>query len=333
MFFQFPAAWTRLVHRSGLSLLEQVQGFVEDLRPNHGHDGPIMTPRNQRVRNANEIELLNKGRRERILGHHPKADENNSSINTSPILGNGGVSRGKEADKKRMSTLEENKPHVKSPVVGRSSVMQMSEEGIEMDMLTRGQQDTRRRKSLKNPIDTETKNKLEKMKNDIEMRKMPPISDTTKRMDAIKGARKYLVSRSSLGSPQEDSDMASIASGNEKHGGIIFTQDPELLTSQKKKEELKRGQKREKFHPSDLPNVNQGDREIMQLPPHLQALKEKLKKMRYGKLKTKERTGMTTEKSKPILDLSGLKMAKEFDPRRTPLDFIDSGKASHDGRG
>lgn len=303
-----------------------------------------MTPANQRVRNMYAIEPIDKGRRGRneiVL----KGDENNSSINTSPVLGNDKVSRGNKPSTKNLShpqttTVHASKDTIKpaesaeAAIVG-SSQIQRPEEGIDKVVSTHVGHGQHRRKSLKNPIDTETKKTLDKMKNDIEMRKMPPVATQKNDIDAIQGARQYLVSRSSLGSPKEGlSDLLSIGSENDNPPDLHLTQDLDILDSEKrKKASVEHGRSWEKYPGGDdVLKGAQKNKKMIDLPPHLQELKERIKKMRYSRSASKDTAKMRPDRPKPLLDLSGLKMAQDFDPRRMPMDFVDSGKVPYTDR-
>lgn len=292
-------------------MLEQVQSFVENLRPSCGHNAPIMTPIHQRVKNMNDIDALDKGRKARTLDHY-KPDENNSSINTSPVLGYEKRPRvANVRDGNKLADREELMVHPKSidpeSVIGRPDATQKIDERF----ASHG--NTKRRKSLKNPIDTETKRRLESMRDDIGSRKKPSVKDS-KRVDGIQGAQNLLVSRSSLGSQRVESDLTSIASGNDTKNNakeFLFIQKQNQTSRHRHKREMPQtGGPSSKFHVGV---------ERMQLPPHLQELKEKLKRIRYMKPTKRKDSTKFGEVSKPRVDLSGLKMAKEFDPRRMPI--------------
>lgn len=300
-------------------MLEQVQSFVENLRPSCGHNAPIMTPINQRVKNMNDIDALDKGRKARTLDHY-KPDENNSSINTSPVLGyekKPRVANVRDGNIGREELMVRRKSLDSEAVVGRPDATQKIDERF----ASHGS--TKRRKSLKNPIDTETKRRLEAIRDDIGNRRKPSVKDA-KRVDGIQGAQNLLVSRSSLGSQRVESDLTSIASGNDTKNNA-----KELLVIQKQNQTSLHGDKRVKPQTGGPSSTFHVGVERMQLPPHMQELKEKLKRIRYMK-PTKRKDSTKVGVPKPRVDLSGLKMAKEFDPRRMPMDFFDSGNTSYD---
>lgn len=295
------AAWTRLVHRNGSSLLEQVQSFVEGLRPNQGPNIPLMTPTNQRVKNTNDRDLLDKSRRVKTLGQN-KIDENNSSINTSPVLGTEMLPPLKNS---QSITLPSNK---KMQQQSKNIASDANQKGAEMVDNLRGPTDVERRRSLKNPIDAEAKMKLKEMKEDIGKRKKPPIADSKNTVDGVHGARRYLISRSTLGSPRVNSNFGSFGSGNDAR--MNTNKHKELQNIEKGNKMFQHVHKKQNLGPSQKP----GDTAVT-LPPRLQELKEKLRRMRY--IKSKQGNSMQ-KKAKPQANTGGLKMAKELNPRRTP---------------
>jgi hypothetical protein len=235
-----------------------------------------MTPINQRVKKTDAVDPLNKSRRVRILDH-PKFDENNSSINTYPVLGNEIRPQLKNANSGILTSSgerQQSKLIAPDAVVGQSGGIQ---EGLEINAIRTGQ-GLERRKSLKNPIDTEIKRKLGEMKQDIGKRKRPPVGDRTTEVDEFNPARKYLISGSSLGGPKFDSDFASFGSGDDNQ---MNTNRNSKLQNIDKGNKVLHGRKRQNLGPSK----NTGSIEIMMLPPHLQELKEKLRQVRNMKSK------------------------------------------------
>lgn len=343
------AAWPTF-QRHG-SVREQVELFLVGIGEPVGQTQSL-TPANQIVRDSNVDQILIKEKRVKGAQSVGKGSENNnSSINTSPVLGttdrvktrqeeNHGLHRQGKVSKSVPPSRSKsgNSPSSGVAVVGSSLVRDVD---TAVDKATSPPQGKImvRRKSLDHPIGQQTKYKLRMIREDIEGRKPPSATysgpSKVGKLDAIQGAKQYLALETPRETPMASSPLTSVVSNERDNEVNIYTQEPEIFSTQlhiasgaQVEDTRQRGEQKSSKRVNivgeldDFPPHRSEDKESEGLPPHLQQMRNRIKKIKRGGLSkpVHKAPEKPVPKSNPTLNLSGLKMVKDFDPRRVPLD-------------
>jgi len=345
------AAWPTF-QRHG-SIREQVELFLVGMGEPVGQTQSL-TPANQIVRDSNVDQILIKEKRMKGAQSLAKGSENNnSSINTSPVLGTTDRVKAKQADnhesqrqgKVSKSVLHSRSKSGNSPSSGvamvGSSLARDVDTGVDKATSPPQGKILVRRKSLDHPIGQQTKFKLKLIREDIETRKLPSTtsSDPLKagKLDAIQGAKQYLALETPRDTPMASSPITSVVSNERDNIVHFYTQEPEILPTQlhiasgPQVEDSRQqiGKQKLSKRTNDVEELDNAPpnesvvKESEVLPLHLQQMRNRIKKIKRGGGASKPvHKGPETSipKSNPMLNLSGLKMVKDFDPRRVPLD-------------
>lgn len=321
-----------------------MEQFCSELRGTGQQPVPSETPIDQIIPHAN-VPHGDKRRRQ-----HVDAGHNNSSTMSVRVLGN-----------TPKVGLDTNGPSSRIPDRDKPSerIKAMSPQGDELPA---------RRKSLKNPLDSETKRTLKEIGSDIHTR-VPPahaatetqeqhrgeaMASQSKDLTALRDAKKYLGHRNEKlaakgGSKPENSPktssliVSSIASENDNQ---LASQDPRndkteniVEDNQRAKEEkymtakglVGEGENQLGSDMSQSPEKKKADKRKIALPPRLQAMKEKIKKMKMQQSSAteKKQPASSHQKDRAQVDqekgesaVAPLQMTKDFDARKMVLDDI-----------
>jgi len=333
-------AWTRQV-RTG-TLLEQVEKFCSELRGTGQQPLPSETPRDQIIPHAN-VPQGDKRRQQ-----HADAGHNNSSTMSVRVLGN-------------TPKVDTNGPSSRIPDRDKPSerIKAMPPQGDELPA---------RRKSLKNPLDSETKRTLKEIGSDIHKR-VPPahaaietqeqnrgeaMASQSKELTALRDAKIYLGNRnekiaakggskpenspktsslivSSIAS-ENDNQLASQDARNDKPGNIgENNQGDKDETNVAAKGLVGEGENQLGSDMSQSPEKKKVDKRKIALPPRLQAMKEKIKKMKLQQSSAteKKQPASSHQKDRAQVDqekgesaVAPLQMTKDFDARKMVVDDV-----------
>lgn len=329
-------AWTRHI-RTG-TLLEQVEQLCVELRGTGQQPVPSETPRDQIIPPAN-VPHGDKRRQQ-----HADTGNNNSSTVSVRVLGN--------------------TPRVGGDTNGPSSRILDADKAVEREKAQSpgGNELPARRKSLKNPLDSETKRTLKEIGSDIHTR-VPPAAQATgaqeenrgeatasqsKELTGLRDAKKFLghinekVSAKDGSKPENSPKtssliVSSIASENDNQ---LASQDAHMnktgnvvKDNQRRKDDKKMAAKGENQLGSDMsqsPEKKKVEKRKITLPPRLQAMKEKIRKMKLQSSVTKkkepapspQKDAVKVDQERGESAVAPLQMTKDFDARKMILDDV-----------